>query len=71
MSCSKWYYCYNIYLDPKREICFGIAINDPSSTKLIFVLQVASNSGEQPQVTAVGSDWFFRKRAYSITLAPL
>ena len=61
----------NIYLEPERGIGFGIAINAPSSTKLIFVLQVASNSGEQPQVTSVASDWLFRDRAYSIILAPL
>lgn len=62
---------FGIYLEPERGMGRGMATKAPSSTKLTSVLLVASNSGEQPHVTAVASDWPFLDLAYSITLAPL
>lgn len=62
---------FGIYLEPERGMGRGMAAKAPSSTKLTSVRLVASNSGEQPHVTAVASDWPFLDLAYSITFAPL
>jgi len=62
---------FGIYLEPERGMGRRMAAKAPSSTKLTSVRLVASNSGEQPHVTAVASDCPFLDLAYSITLAPL